>query len=155
MIFESSSTHKLVVQYSVIYWPYELPMSARTCTQPRSEVATVSVTCGQVPEPISGRGRCVRGSWHLQTAHASHHCYLWRCTGEHTTLSKLSHSMRARSSRSLGTQTALCKLGNPLICLYACTEGVPAITVQAAVPRNNMRVAYLATPPCAVDYLRR
>ena len=79
MIFGSSRTHKLVVQYSVIYWPYELPMSARTCTQPRSEVATVSVDYVKAPEPISGRGRCVRGSWHLQTAHTQHHCDLWRC----------------------------------------------------------------------------
>ena len=74
MIFESSRTHKLVVRYSVIYWPYELPMSARTCAQPRSEVATVSMGCGQVPEPISGRRRCVWGSWHLQSAHPSDHC---------------------------------------------------------------------------------
>ena len=59
MIFVSSRTHKLVVQYSVIYWPYELPMSAETCKQPKLELATVSVGCGQTPETISGRRRCV------------------------------------------------------------------------------------------------
>ena len=54
LIFESSRTHKLVVRYKVIYWPYELPMGVQTCTQPRSDVATVSVGCEEVPEPVSG-----------------------------------------------------------------------------------------------------
>ena len=85
LIFESSRTHKLVVRYKVIYWPYELLMSAQTCTQPRSEVATVNVCCGEAPAPISGRRRCVFGSWHLQTAHTSDHCDLWRCTAVRTT----------------------------------------------------------------------
>ena len=43
LIFESSRTHKLVVRYKVIYWPYELPMSAQTCTHPRSEVGVRSL----------------------------------------------------------------------------------------------------------------
>ena len=59
LIFESSRTHKLVVRYKVIYWPYELPMGVKTCTQPRSDVATVSLGRGEVPEPVSGRRRCV------------------------------------------------------------------------------------------------
>jgi hypothetical protein len=29
-------------------------MSAQTCTQPHSELATVSVGCGEVPEPVAG-----------------------------------------------------------------------------------------------------
>ena len=77
----------------VIHCPYELPMSAQTCTQPRSEVATVSVCCGVAPEPIPGRRRCIFGSWHLQTAHTSDHCDLRRCTVNHTALSKHSDSM--------------------------------------------------------------
>ena len=52
----------------------ELVVSARTCTQPLSELATVSAGSGEVPAPISGRRRCVFGSWHLQTAHTSDHC---------------------------------------------------------------------------------
>ena len=59
---------------------HELAVSVGTCTQPLSELATISVGCEEVPEPISGRRRCIWGSWHLQTAHASHHCDLWRCT---------------------------------------------------------------------------
>ena len=65
---------KLVVRYKVIYWPYELPMSAQTCTQPRSEVATVSVCCVEALEPISVRRAWVWGSWHLQSVHTSDHC---------------------------------------------------------------------------------
>ena len=57
--------------------------------------ATVSVGCEEVPEHISGRRRCVWGSWHLQTVHASDHCDLWRRTGYHTALSKHSCSTRA------------------------------------------------------------
>ena len=53
---------------------YELVVSARTCTQPPSEFATVSAGSGEVPAPISIRRRCVFGSWHLQTACTSDHC---------------------------------------------------------------------------------
>ena len=74
MIFISSRTHKLVVQYSVIYWPYELPMNAETWTQPKLELATVRVCCGEALAPISGRRRCIWGSWYLQTVHTSDHC---------------------------------------------------------------------------------
>ena len=45
----------------------------RTYTQPLSELATVSVGCAEVPEPISGRRRCIWGSCHLQTVHTSDH----------------------------------------------------------------------------------
>ena len=54
-------------------------VGARTCTQPLSELATVSAGYVEVPEPISVRRRCIWGSWHLQTAHTSDHCDLWRC----------------------------------------------------------------------------
>ena len=47
----------------------ELVVSARTCTQPLSELATVSAGYVEVPEPISVRRRCVFGSGHLQTVH--------------------------------------------------------------------------------------
>jgi hypothetical protein len=74
MIFISSRTHKLVVQYSVIYWPYELPISVQTCTQPRSELPIVGAGRGEVPGPISGRRRCICSSYHLQTMHTTDHC---------------------------------------------------------------------------------
>ena len=51
-----------------------------SCTQPRSEVATISVCYGEASKPITGRRRCIFGSWHLKTAHTSDHCDPWRCT---------------------------------------------------------------------------
>ena len=54
-------------------------MSVKTCTQPRSEVATVGVCCGESPASKSGCRCCIFGSWHLQTAHTSDHCDLRRC----------------------------------------------------------------------------
>ena len=51
-------------------------MSARTCTQSLSELAIASAGCGEVPELVSGRRRCIWGSWHLQTVHTSGHCDL-------------------------------------------------------------------------------
>ena len=38
------------MRYKIIYWPYELPMSDPTCTQPRSRVATANMGCGEVPD---------------------------------------------------------------------------------------------------------
>ena len=58
-------------------------MGARTCTQPLSELATASVGCVEVPEPISGRRRRVWGSWYLQTMHASDHCDVDLCMAVH------------------------------------------------------------------------
>ena len=93
-ILKNYDTKTIVLYASDLLVVHEVVMSGRTCTQPLSEIATVSVGCEEVPELISGRRRCVWGSWHLQTVHASDHCDLWRCTGYHTALSKLSHSMQ-------------------------------------------------------------
>ena len=81
----SYTSHLLVV--------HELAVSARTCTQRPSELATVSVGCVELPELIYGRRRCVWDSWHLQTVQTSGHCDLWRCTANHSALSKLSCNM--------------------------------------------------------------
>ena len=53
---------------------HELAVGARTCTQPLSELATASVGCVEVSEPISGRRRRVWGSWYLQTVQTTAIC---------------------------------------------------------------------------------
>ena len=92
-ILKNYYTQTIVLYASDLLAVYELAVSAKTCTQPLSELATVSVGCVEVPEPTSGRRRRVWGSWHLQTAHIPDHCDLRRCTGYITTLSKHPHSM--------------------------------------------------------------
>ena len=57
-------------------------------------VATVCVGCAEAPEPVFVCCHCVWGSWHLQTAHTSDHCGLWRCTAVQTTeLTMYQHSL--------------------------------------------------------------
>ena len=73
LIFESSRTLKLVVRYKMVYWPHGLSMSVKTCTQPRSEVAIISVCCGESPTSKSGYRCCLFGSCHLQTVHTPDH----------------------------------------------------------------------------------
>ena len=78
-ILKNYYTQTIVLYASDLLVGHELAVGARTCTQPLSELATASVGCVEVPEPISGRRRRVWGSWHLQTAHTPDHCDLWRC----------------------------------------------------------------------------
>ena len=75
-------------------------MLTRTCTQPLSELATVSVGCAEVPEPISGRRRCIWGSCHLQTVHTSDHYDLVAHSGAHNSPTQLAlaHAAAAMSS---------------------------------------------------------
>ena len=61
-ILKKYDTQAIVLYTSDLLVVHEVAVSSRTCTQSLSEIATVSMGCGEVPEPISGRGRCVWGS---------------------------------------------------------------------------------------------
>ena len=58
-ILKNYDTQTIVLYTSDLLVVHEVAVSARTCTQPLSEIATVSVGCEEVPEPISGRRRCI------------------------------------------------------------------------------------------------
>ena len=104
---------------------HELAVGARTCTQPVLEFATASVGCGEAPEPISGRRRCVWGSWHLQTLHASDHCESGGA--RQTTLLYLnSHATCANASeRYLAHTPAKIRAQNRHPVSVHCIEGAP------------------------------
>ena len=111
---------------------YELVVSARTCTQPKLELATVRVCCGELPAPISGRRRCIWGSWHLQTVHTSDHCE--------------SGGARQTTLLNLNSHTACALRSSVLPCMWhgviraaswspvyaPCSRGIP---VQKTVPQ--------------------
>ena len=78
-ILKNYYTQTIVLYTSHLLVVHELAVSARTCTQRPSELATVSAGCVELPEPISGRRRRIWGSWHLQTVHALNHYDLRRC----------------------------------------------------------------------------
>ena len=111
-------THKLIISYtSDLLVVHEVAVSGRTCPQPLSEIATVNVGCGEVPAMLTGRRRCSWGSYHLQTAHTSDHCDLWRCTAKHSALSGHSCSMQRHSYALPGTQS----------CAYSATQSPPCL----------------------------
>ena len=59
-ILKNYDTETIVLYTSDLLVVHEVAVSGKTCTRPLSEIATtVRVGCGEVPEQISGRKRCV------------------------------------------------------------------------------------------------
>ena len=141
-----------------LYWQiwlagrvHELMVSARTCTEPLSELVSVSVGCGEVPELASGRRRCIWGCWRLQTVHASDHCDLWRC--------------KLLRQDQVADKCPTCKSHSRQKCTFyvaqrgqnCCLASVPRVAgalftaKYTSVSQNNARAAYLAMPSHADD----
>ena len=144
-------TQTIVFYTSDLFVVHEVAVSGRTCTHQLSEIATVSVGYREVPELVSGRRRCIWGSGHLQTVHASYHCDLWRC--------KLLRQDQVADkcptckyhSRQKGTFYVAHRGQNCCLASVPRVAGALFTAKYTTVSQSNTSAAYLAMPSHADD----